>query len=131
MNDHTLFVYGSLRPGGHLYGLWRGTVTSARPTTAPGMELLLVPHGQYPAMIRQRGAQVHGTLLTVKDGPAWRDVYDMECRSGYEWEGIWVSTADGPQLAGAFLWEDEHAGEYLDPVPGADWIRHSTGVTCS
>lgn len=121
-----VFVYGTLRPGGHRWALVAAAgVRAVTPATVPG---LLRDFGAWPGMVAGEGT-VHGEVVTLRDLAAALPELDA-------WEGFHgpdhpdnlferlrctAATAAGPVEAWAWRYVGPHGGR---PVPDGDWLRH-------
>jgi gamma-glutamylcyclotransferase (GGCT)/AIG2-like uncharacterized protein YtfP len=75
----SLFVYGTLRPGGGNYPLLQGSTVAEEPAVADGLALYGNWTGSFPYAVAQPGRAVFGTLCTVTDQmwPAVRRRLDL------------------------------------------------------
>ena len=75
----SVFVYGTLRPGGGNYPLLQGSTVTEEPAVAEGLALYGNGSGSFPYATAQPGCVVFGTLCTVNDQqwPAVRRRLDL------------------------------------------------------
>lgn len=75
----SVFVYGTLRPGGGNYPLLQGSTVTEEPAVAEGLALYGNGSGSFPYATAQPGCSVFGTLCVVDDRqwPAVRRRLDL------------------------------------------------------
>ncbi len=75
----SVFVYGTLRPGGGNYPLLQGSTVTEEPAIAEGLALYGNGYGSFPYATAQPGRAVSGTLCTITDRqwPAVRRRLDL------------------------------------------------------
>lgn len=75
----SVFVYGTLRPGGRNYPLLQDSTVNEEPAIAEGLALYDNSSGTFPYAAAQPGRAVSGTLCTITDQqwPAVRRRLDL------------------------------------------------------
>ena len=63
----SVFVYGTLRPGGGNYPLLQGSTVTEEPAIADGLALYSNGSGSFPYATARPGRAVSGTLCTITD----------------------------------------------------------------
>lgn len=121
---HSLFVYGTLKPGGRNSHLAQG-VSHSEPAYLDGYDLLHFEPEGYPAMVPGAG-RVYGVVLTFADVAAALPALDVL-------EGLHLSPPEyarvvvTAQPSGAAVWtyvyinQTRLAAAGVTPVPGGDW----------
>lgn len=120
----SMFVYGTLKPGGRNYALALGVVHT-EPAYLDGFELLHFDPEGYPAMVRG-GGRVHGVLLTFADiGAALPALDALEGLhlSPPEYERIVVTAQPSGRAVWTYLYVNQERLTAVGvlPVPGGDW----------
>src|SRR5664279_955245 len=137
--QHPVFVYGTLRPGqGNYRRLLEGRTANERPAIAKGLSLV---GSGIPYAVKQPGARVVGTLITITPALYGEVLADLDALEGYHAHRPatphYIRTtrtviATNP-LPGGGTWETYHtawiylAGTGVNPttmtrVPHDDWL---------
>ncbi|MFD0671557.1 gamma-glutamylcyclotransferase [Cohnella sp. GCM10027633] len=114
----SVFVYGSLLPGLHNYGVVSSHVVAAREGRVRGR---LVDAGRYPALLPDSSRTVRGIWLDVSID-ALPALDELEGFSGIEetndYERIWTTDADRPEQCGwLYVWTESRGCPPVD----SDW----------
>lgn len=123
--ESLIFVYGTLRVGGHLEG-WLPERLPREPATVTGFALHYAPHHGFPYLVKTGDDRdlVYGEIVTVPADDAEAvsaalSVSAMERSAGYEVEGVTAILKSGCEvLADAFVWPWPHRGERIE---SGDW----------
>lgn len=114
-----LFVYGTLRSGQAARSLMEEHIAASRPARTTGR---LVAFPDYPGLVDEGDAPVHGEVVTLRDLPAAFALLDAY--EGGEYVRILkkVILDDGEETwAWCYVLADPRLAEDGEPVPGGDW----------
>lgn len=102
-----LFVYGSLRPGGDLWGAIEPHVVEVAPATVAG-RLYWHEGGEWPLLVTEHPGRVLGDLLQLRTGDAVnRVIVDEELLYGYDARWLTVTADDREIEALVLVWPRE------------------------
>lgn len=136
--ESKLFVYGTLRVGGHLQG-WLPERLDREPADLTGYALCYASHRGFPYLVKTGMADdvVHGEVVTVlADDDEAVDALvrttAMELNAGYSAEAVTVTLKSGTTaLADAFVWPP-HLYDHLGPrIESGDWLATPEGAPWS
>lgn len=121
---NTIFVYGTLRGGGHWNGVYLEGKTG-KPAVIEGLELFDI--GSIPAAVKSdlHGERLVGEVFEVSDDTL-TDIDHLECHpTWYKREQL--TTTDG-DLVWVYLQKKERLRSTSRKVLSGDWMQHTAGT---
>lgn len=134
--QYPVFVYGTLRPGGHNYGTFLdGRVSESAKVTLNGLEMFGSPNDGFPYVALGEG-KVVGELLNIKSEVYDNTVFELDFLEGfyeagdaqnhYERKLIEITNEDG-ETARFWIYVvdgemEKHVRESRERLENGDWL---------
>lgn len=132
VRNFPIFVYGTLRPGGTLYGMAEFHLVR-RPELAltSGYALYANKSNTYPYLVKgEPNDIVTGSLLVLPEGEAFERIIQMEMGAGYDVEILDIQTENlGDMRAFGFVLPKQRSQFLGRRIESGDWLEYEERVS--